>query len=115
MRSPQLYSLVFLAISALGADWPMGGRTADRNPVSLEMNPPTDWQITTADAQPRNIKWSAELGSRSIGGPVVAGGLVWVGTNDYGTDDTNEKLDHAILACFRESDGKLLHKQLFSR
>jgi outer membrane protein assembly factor BamB len=49
-----------------------------------------------------------------MGGPVISGGLVWVGTNDYHTDE-EEKLDNAVLACFRESDGKLLHRQVFPR
>lgn len=85
----------------------MGGRTPGRNPVSPEKNPPTTWQAGTADAMPRNVKWTAAVGSRALGGPVVAGGLVWVGTNDY---DPDVPRDFAVLACFRESDGKLLYR-----
>ena len=59
-------------------DWPMWGGTADRNMVSEMIGLPTDWDIETG----RNIKWVADLGSQSYGNPVVAGGMVFVGTNN---------------------------------
>ena len=86
-------------------DWPMGGRSQSRNPVSPERNAPTDLS---------NIRWTAKLGSRTLGGPVVSGGLVWVGTNNE-TDFETEHPDYAVLACFRESDGKLLYRYLSKR
>ena len=94
------------------ADWPMGGRAGDRNPVSPEKQAPDDWQVQTGDAKPRNIRWDAGLGSYAIGGPIASGGLVWVGTNNAREADTP---DHAVLACFRESDGKPLYRYLSPR
>ncbi len=91
----------------------MGGRAGDRNPVSPEKQAPADWQVKTADAKPRNIRWSAVLGSHLLGGPVVADGLVWVGTNNEARDA--DPPDHAVLACLRESDGKLLYRYLSPR
>ena len=62
-------------------DWPMFGRDGTRNAVSDERNPPLRWQV---DGKARlNIKWAADLGTcPNCSTPVVAGGLVWVGTNN---------------------------------
>ena len=58
-------------------DWPMWGGTPDRNMVSNMKGLPTQWDIKTK----KNVKWVAELGSQAYGNPVVAGGMVFVGTN----------------------------------
>jgi len=99
-------------------DWPQFGRDWTRNAVSLERRPPLDWHIgiPLADdprqripGSSRNIKWSAPLGAITFGDPVVADGLIWVGTSNTGLRDI-DKLDAGVLACFRESDGKLLYR-----
>ena len=103
--------ILFGPVSAVrAADWPMGGRDFTRNPVSPETGAPTDWQVKTDDKAERNIKWSVAVGSRAIGGPVVANGLVWVGTNNHEPLDRAVKGDRGVLACFRESDGKFLYQ-----
>src|SRR5690349_24396422 len=66
-----------------GGDWPMWGGTADRNMVSPMKGIPTTWDVKTK----KNIKWEADLGSQSYGNPVVAGGQVYVGTNNEGPKD----------------------------
>jgi outer membrane protein assembly factor BamB len=88
----------------------MGGREASRNPISFEKNPPTDWDVGGVDKKPRNIKWSKQVGSRAIGGPVVAHGLVWIGTNNEEPLEPAIQGDRGVLACFRESDGKFLYQ-----
>jgi outer membrane protein assembly factor BamB len=99
---------------AFAADWPMLGRTSSRNAVSPEKDPPLFWQWATRDAngqllQPtKNIKWTAQLGSFTVGDPVVSDGLIWVGTNNHGLDP-NDKSDAAVLLCIRASDGKRLY------
>lgn len=98
---------------AAAADWPMWGRDRTRNMVSPETNAPTVWQVPTPDDMgvvraPHNIKWSAELGSMCTGAPVVANGLVWIGTNNRSPRDPQRKEDASVLMCFRESDGKFL-------
>lgn len=99
--------------AALARDWPMGGRSGDRNPVSPERNAPTEWQVPFDGKKAKNVKWSAKLGNRAHGGPVISGGLIWVGTNNQTADD---KLpDFAVLACVRESDGKVLSRYLSPR
>ena len=69
------------------------------------------------------LLWKANLGSRAYGGPIVAGGKVFVGTNNEQPrnqrdsvkvkDPTTGKLvdepvDKGILMCFDEKTGKFL-------
>ena len=69
------YALVSVAHAE---DWPMWGRTPQRNMVTPEPGVPTEWDVESG----KNIKWVTSLGSQSYGNPVVAGGLVTVGTNN---------------------------------
>ena len=85
-------------------DWPMWGGTPDRNMVSNMKNPPTAW-----DAQSKkNIKWVAAVGSQAYGNPVVAGGMVFIGTNNEAVRDPKQPGDRGVLMAFRESDGEFL-------
>src|SRR5262249_17430833 len=53
--------------------------------------------------------WSVPLGMHhAYGGPVVAGGKVFIGTNNDRPRDPAIKGDKGVLMCFRESDGKFL-------
>jgi outer membrane protein assembly factor BamB len=56
----------------------------------------------------KNVKWAVKLGSMAYGGPVVAGGRIFVGTNNANPRDKKVKGDRGIVMCFRESDGKFL-------
>src|SRR5205809_2374065 len=85
-------------------DWPMWGGTPDRNMVSNMKGLPTSWDIKTK----KNVKWVAALGSQTYGNPVVAGGQVYVGTNNEGVRDPKVTGDKGILMAFRESDGEFL-------
>src|SRR5438067_13000517 len=51
-------------------DWPMWGRTPERQMNTPEKGVPTDWDVESG----KNIKWVATLGSQSYGNPVVADG-----------------------------------------
>jgi outer membrane protein assembly factor BamB len=84
--------------------WPMWGGTPDRNQVSNMKNVPSEWDVKTK----KNIKWVAELGSQSYGNPVVAGGMVFVGTNNELQRDPKQGGDRGVLMAFRESDGQFL-------
>jgi outer membrane protein assembly factor BamB len=88
-------------------DWPMWGGTPDRNMVSAMKGLPTDWDIKTK----KNVKWVADLGSQSYGNPVVAGGLVFVGTNNEGLRDPKQPGDRGVLMAFRESTGEFMWQQ----
>lgn len=87
-----------------GSDWPMWGGTPDRNMVSSMTGIPTSWDINSK----KNIKWMSMLGSQTYGNPVVAGGKVFVGTNNEGLRNPKEPGDRGVLMCFRESDGQFL-------
>ncbi|QEG27971.1 outer membrane biogenesis protein BamB [Gemmata obscuriglobus] len=117
MRAARAFLWVLITVPALAADWPMGGRGPDRNPVSPERNAPTDWQFPTERGKPRNIRWATRIegGYYASGGPIVAGGFVWVGTTDRLSDPKNESLDNAVLACVRASDGKVVYRYVSPR
>jgi len=87
-----------------GGDWPMWGGTADRNMASSMKGLPASWDIQTR----KNVKWVAKLGSQTYGNPVVAGGQVYVGTNNSLARNPQEGGDRGVLMCFRESDGRFL-------
>ena len=53
------------------------------------------------------MKWVAKLGSQTYGNPVVAGGQVYVGTNNELALNPKEGGDRGVLMCFRESDGQV--------
>lgn len=95
-------SLSFVSASDPGTgDWPMWGGTADRNMVSNMKGLPTTWDVKTG----ANVKWIAQLGSQSYGNPVVARGMVFVGTNNEALKDPKQPGDRGVLMTFRESDG----------
>ena len=85
-------------------DWPMWGGTPDRNMVSSAKGLPSEWDVKTK----KNIKWVADLGSQSYGNPVVAGGMVFVGTNNEGLRDPKQPGDRGVLMAFRETDGEFM-------
>ena len=85
-------------------DWPMWGGTPDRNMVSNMKGLPTNWDV----AKKVNVKWVAALGSQTYGNAVVAGGQLYIGTNNEGLRDPKVTGDKGVLMAFRESDGEFL-------
>jgi outer membrane protein assembly factor BamB len=99
-------------------DWPMWGRNWSHNAVSPEKGAPVDFAFERKDDNgkilpAKNLAWSSPAGGRAVGTPVVAGGLIWVGTT--GRLDPKKKEDGAVLMCFRERDGKLLYQYVCPR
>lgn len=115
-----LWMILAQASIAAAEDWPMFGRDRTRNSVSSEANPPQHWQVEVVDRSGKitqsseNIRWQAPLGSTTFGDPVVSGGLIWIGTNNNGIAQPDAP-DASVLACFRESDGKLLYRYVSPR
>lgn len=85
-------------------EWPMWGGSPGRNMVSPMKGLPATWDY----AKKENIRWIAALGSQSYGNPVVADGVVLVGTNNEGLRDPKQPGDRGVLMAFRESDGEFL-------
>jgi len=105
--------LVLAAMQLLGLalhadDWPMLGRDQTRNPVNRETGAPVDWNVETG----QNVKWRARLGSMNFAAPVVANGLVWIGTNNDNPRDPKQTNAAGVLMCFRERDGQFLYQHL---
>jgi outer membrane protein assembly factor BamB len=92
-------------------NWPMWGGTPDRNMVSNMKGLPADWDVKTK----KNVKWMAQLGSQSYGNPVVAGGMVFVGTNNELLRDPKQPGDRGVLMAFRESNGEFLWQQTHAK
>jgi outer membrane protein assembly factor BamB len=90
-------------------DWPMWGGSPDRNMVSDATGLPTTWDVKTG----RNIKWIASLGSQSYGNPVVANGVILVGTNNEAVRDPKQPGDRGVLMAFRDTDGEFLWQATF--
>jgi outer membrane protein assembly factor BamB len=85
----------------------MFGGSPGRNMVNLtDHNIPTDWSV--AEGKQQNVKWSAKLGDKAYGGPVVSGGKVFVATNNKSPRDPTLKGDKGVVMCFRAADGKFL-------
>jgi outer membrane protein assembly factor BamB len=118
-----MYLMIFLIPAGLGliieevqaeeekgtgsGDLPLLGGTASRNMVNLtDKNVPNEWSVEKG--KQKNIKWVARLGDKAYGGPVVAGGRVFVGTNNSAPRDPAVKGPRGVLMCFRESDGQFL-------
>lgn len=105
---PSLWLAVCIAVAwalpAAAADWPTWGGNGSRNMVSLETGIPRSWNIKTKE----QIKWVAEIGSQSYGNPVVAGGRVFLGTNNELLRDPQQANDRGVVMAFDEETGEFL-------
>src|SRR5438876_7055429 len=69
-------------------DWIMYGGTPARNMVNLAAKGlPDRWTDKDGELIPQQILWVAKLGSKSYGGPIVADGRVFIGTNNMDPRD----------------------------
>ena len=89
-----VFSLLTVIIALAGplaaAEWNQWGGSPSRNNTPQATNLPVEWapgefDYDTGAWQPessKNIAWVAALGSQTYGNPVVAGGRVFVGSNN---------------------------------
>ncbi len=89
--------------SAETAGLAMFGGDASRNFVSDEKGLPLKWNSRTGE----NIKWVVKLGSQTYAGPILAKGMVLVGTNNEAVKNPALKGDRGNVMAFREADGEL--------
>src|SRR5262245_27179056 len=103
--------------SAFAGDWPQwGGPDPGRNMYSREKNLPYQFNPGKAKAgteeidlsTTKNVKWVAKLGSQAYGNATVAGGKVFIGTNNDSPRDPQHQSDRSILMCFDEKTGEFL-------
>jgi outer membrane protein assembly factor BamB len=97
-------ALLGLVMPALANDQPQWGEAWSRNMVSLERGLPPSFDPGTG----ANIKWAAELGTETHSSPVIAGGRVYIGTNNGHPRDPKHQGDRGVLMCLDEQSGKLL-------
>jgi outer membrane protein assembly factor BamB len=90
--------------STLAADRPQWGEAWSRNMISQEKHLPDSFDPKTG----RNIKWTAKLGSQAHSTSVVAGGRVYIGTNNEEPRDPRHKGDRGVFLCLDEKTGALL-------
>ncbi len=106
-------------LPAAAADWPQWGGTPQRTMVSQEKQLPDGFWPDTDQDQSGNeplkgpyLKWAAKLGVRTHGTTTVAGGRVYIGTNNPVSRDgkTRWNGDDAggRLVCLDEKTGNLL-------
>jgi outer membrane protein assembly factor BamB len=90
-------------------DVPMFGGTVFRNMVNTTAKDlPTDWNIEGGEKKYKNVKWAANLGSNTFGGVAIAGGKVFVGTNNKKPRDKNVKGPKGVIMCFDQQKGEFL-------
>ena len=74
-------------------------------------SPPIDWDTTTG----RNIVWSVELGNETYGRPVVAGDVVYVGTDNARHMNPAVLDQGGVLMAFRATDGAFLWQDVAAK
>ncbi len=101
---PPIAAVLTAATLALGGDSPQWGARHSRNMVSPETGLPVSFHPSV----PGPPSWTAEMGTKTYGTPVIAEGRVIIGTNYGRPRDARRGGDRGVLMCFAESDGRLL-------
>lgn len=125
MSLPGLRNAALLMIATLlvnfgallrAADRSQWGEAGTRNMISAETGLPSDFAPGERDmatgnmdvSTAKNVKWVARLGQTTYGTPVIAGGRVFVGTNNGTPRDPRIEGDRGVLMCFEEATGQFL-------
>ena len=106
---------------SMAADWPQWGGTDHRNMYSPAKGLPAHFgkfdlkgdEIDRTGV--KNLKWVSKLGSQSYGNVTIAGGKVFVGTNNENPRDPKHQGDRSILMCFDEKTGEFLWQLVVSK
>jgi outer membrane protein assembly factor BamB len=79
-----------------------------RLPETFDPGPITPEKPDPDLSKTRNVKWVTKLGSQSYGNVCVAGGKVFIGTNNEPPRDPRHQGDRSILMCLSEATGDFL-------
>jgi outer membrane protein assembly factor BamB len=99
-----LATLMAAAPPCPAADQPRWGRAWSRNMTSDETGLPEAVDPATG----AGIRWTVPLGTETYGTPIVAGGRVYIGTNNHRPRDPRHDGDRGVLLALDEKDGRLL-------
>ena len=112
--------LLLLAVCANpspAADWPQWGGRDCRNMVSDEKGLPDSFTPGEKKsgggidmATTKNVKWAVRVGAAAYGNPTVAGGRVFIGTDNFtlADDPRFHRTRGGLVKCLDEATGKLL-------
>jgi outer membrane protein assembly factor BamB len=97
-------------------DWPQWGGRPMRNMYSPEKGLPDRFEVGKINADTgevdlkgsKNLKWVGKLGSQSYGNTTVAGGKVFIGTNNDSPREPKQAGDRSIMMVFDERTGEFL-------
>jgi outer membrane protein assembly factor BamB len=97
-------------------DWPQWGRTSARNMYAPVRDLPARFdpgQLKSGSDGPdlstaRNVRRVLKLGSQTYGNVTVAGGKIFIGTNNEHPRNPQHQGDRSILLCFDERTGEFL-------
>lgn len=103
MSLPRLALLLYSSV-LFAADQPQWGQAWTRNLVSSEQRLPDGFDPETK----QNVKWVADLGTQAHSTPIIAGGRIFVGTNNANPRDPKHVGDRGVFMCLDEKDGHLL-------
>ena len=116
MRNGWLAKSVTMMLAVSGAtgllragDWPQwGGSDPGRNMVSTETGLPASFDAKGETLE--NVRWMMPLGSHIYGNPTVAGGRVFVGTDDalLEHDERFHRTRGGMVWCLEEATGRML-------
>jgi outer membrane protein assembly factor BamB len=101
---PSFVLLTAIAAAASGSDVSMFGGDPSRNMADDAKGLPSSWDPASGE----NVKWVQTLGSQSYGGPVVAGGRVYAGTNNEGQRNPAVTGDRGNVMVFDATSGEFL-------
>ena len=105
-----------LCATTSAQDWPQWGGRQMRNMYANakglpEKIMPGQFKKASEEIDPattKNVKWVSKIGSQSYGNVSVAGGKVFIGTNNENPRDPQHTGDRSILMCFDEKTGDFL-------
>ena len=121
MKAMQTLSLAVMTLALLATtssgqsteikttDWPMWGGTPGRNMASSAKGISIEFDLQKGEEG--KVVWQQGLGSQTYGNPIVAGGKVFVGTNNGGgwrKDKYPAEQDKGVVLAFNEEDGEFL-------